>query len=332
MTATKEWTIGKVLSTSSGYWRGCTLQTAVRLGIFTAINDGRFSPADIAGIIDADERGTEYLLNALASMGLLIKEDGSYGNSTAAMELLSESSPKYIGHIILHHHHILDGWAQLDKAVKTGRPVKKRSYGKETERQSFLLGMFNLAMGIAPGVASQIDLAGRRRLLDLGGGPGTYAIHFCRANPGLTAVIYDRATTEPYAVKTVQQFGLEKRIEFAAGDFTVDPLTKGPYDVAWLSHILHGNGPDECQNIINKTTAAMEPGGLIIIHDFILNNSKDAPEFPALFALNMLVNNPNGRTYSEEEIDDMLRKAGVGNRAKHTFRGPNDSSIMYGFV
>jgi hypothetical protein len=326
----KEWSVGDLLSTSSAYWKGCALQAGVRLGVFSVIHDRCLPLADIAGKIRANERGAEYLLNALSAMGLLLKDGTRYSNSAAALEFLSIGSPKYMGHIILHHHHILDGWAQLDAAVKSGVPVEKRSYGEEVERESFLMGMFNLAMGTAPQVASQVDLAGRTRLLDLGGGPGTYAIHFCMANPDLTAVVYDRGTTEPFALQTVDRFGMKDRIAFAGGDFNLDPITGGPYDAAWLSHILHSNGPDDCRRIIGKTVDAMQPGGRIMIHEFILENTKDAPEFAALFSLNMLVNNPEGRSYAEAELMEMLADAGVKDITRHPFRGPNDSAILTG--
>lgn len=329
---TKNWTVGDLLATSSAYWKGCTLQAGVRLGIFTILDEGQLRLEEVAEKTDADRRGIEYLLNALAAMGLLVKENGHYADTPEAREFLSEKSEKYLGHIILHHHHILDGWAQLDKAVRKGAPVAKRSYGEEAERESFLMGMFNLAMGIAPRLASQLDLAGRTRLLDLGGGPGTYAIHFCLANPGLKAVIYDRPTTEPFARKTVARFGLSDRIDFAGGDFLEDPITGGPYDAAWLSHVLHSNDPEECRQIIAKTVQAMQPGGRIMIHEFILDDRKTAPEFAALFSLNMLISNPGGRSYSEGELRDMLSDAGVGNIILHPFRGPNESSILYGTV
>jgi cyclopropane fatty-acyl-phospholipid synthase-like methyltransferase len=192
--------------------------------------------------------------------------------------------------------------------------------------------MFNLAMGIAPRLSSQVDLTGRRRLLDLGGGPGTYAIHFCLANPDLSAVIYDRPTSKPFAMQTVEKFGLQDRIDFAGGNFNSDPITGGPYDAAWLSHILHSNSPEECQALLHKTAEAMDPGGLIMIHEFVLDNSKDSPEFPALFSLNMLVNNEGGRSYSEEELHIMLKSAGAKNIKRHSFQGPNDSAIIYGTV
>lgn len=328
----KEWTVGDLLGTSSAYWRGCALQAAVRLEIFTAIADQHMSSDKVAGLIEADRRGTDYLLNALCAMGLLRKEEALYCNTQETRKLLCKDSATYMGHIILHHHQILDGWAQLDEVVKTGEPAATRSYGEAIERESFLMGMFNLAMGIAPGLAEQIDLSSHHRLLDLGGGPGTYGIHFCLANPGLQAVIYDRPTTQSFAEETVEKFGLSDRIKFAGGDITTDTIPKGPYDVAWLSHILHSNGPESCQQIIDKTVAAMEPGGVIMIHEFILDNSKDGPEFPALFSLNMLVNNPEGRSYSEEELTAMLHHSGVKNVERHPFQGPSDSSILSGII
>ena len=327
-----EWSAADLLQTSSAYWRGCALQAAVRLDLFSVLGDERLTPEEIAQAIKADRRGTEYLLNALAAMGLLVKEEGQYVNTVSARELLDRSSPQYMGHIILHHHHILDAWARLNEAVRTGAPVDKRSYGEEVERESFLMGMFNLAMGVAPRVAAAVDLSGRRRLLDLGGGPGTYAVHFCRVNPELSAVIYDRPTTEPFARRTVHGFDMEGRIEFIGGDFTSDPVSGGPYDAAWLSHVLHSNGPETCRRIIGKTVEAMKPGGLIMIHEFVLDDDKDGPEFAALFSLNMLVNNPDGRAYSQGELTEMLAAAGVRSIVRHPFQGPNESAIITGIV
>ena len=328
----KEWNIGELLSTSTAYWRGCALQAGVRLNIFSTLHDQQMPLAEVAQRTSTDRRSVEYLLNALSAMGLLNQESKLYSNTGETRKLLCKDSPTYMGHIILHHHHILDGWAQLDEAVKRGTPVEKRSYGEAIERESFLMGMFNLAMGIAPKIADQVDLSAHHHLLDLGGGPGTYAIHFCLANPELNAVIFDRPTTKSFAMNTVTKFGLAERIKFAGGDITTDQIPGGPYTAAWISHLLHSNGPEQCQEIIDKTVAAMAPGGMIMVHDFILDNSKDAPEFPALFSLNMLVNNPSGRCYSEKELTAMLHNSGVKNINHHPFRGANDSSILYGTV
>ncbi|MBM9606122.1 methyltransferase [Desulfopila inferna] len=328
----KNWDVGKLLSVSSGYWKGCTLQAGVRLEIFSHIGGEQLTAEKIAARIGTDGRATEFLLNGLTALGLLVKEENYFSNTSFATAFLSRNSPKYMGHIILHHHHLLDGWAQLDKTVVTGGPVEQRSFGEEAERESFLMGMFNLAMELAPRIAEEVDLHGSKHLLDLGGGPGTYAIHFCLANPELQATIWDRPTTRPFAKKTVESFNLGERIFFIGGDLTADPVSGGPYDAAWLSHILHSNSEKECREIIAKTVAQMSPGGRIFIHDFILDNSKVSPEFAALFSLNMLINTSQGRSYSEEEIMAMMLDAGVSKIRRHTFSSPNDSSILFGVV
>ncbi len=322
-----EWKIEDLLSISNGYWKGCTLQTGVRLELFTLLSEKEMTLSEICAALDTDERGTELLLNALAGMRLLVKEGTNYKNTPFSLEYLTKPSVSYMGHIILHHHHLLDGWAQLDLAVKNGNPVKRRSYGDDIERESFLKGMYNVAMNSAPLVARQINLSGRKRLLDLGGGPGTFAIHFCLNNPDLQAIIFDRATTEPVARETVANFKLQQRIDFTPGDFTQDQITRGPYDVAWLSHILHSNDINTCQKILKAAIGVIEPGGLLFIHDFILDNNKNAPEYAAIFALNMLINNP-GRTYSEGEITTMLENGGARKVHRHSYQGPNESSIL----
>jgi len=326
-----EWTAGRLLGVSGSYWQACTLHAGVKLDIFTLIGTDEMNADQVAGALECDVRGISSLLNALSSMGLLVKKKGRYANTDASMSLLVKGSPRYVGYMVMHHHNLVEAWSHLDRAVRTGKPVRKTPVHDEEDRQSFLMGMFNLAMGIAPDLAKQVDLKGRNYLLDLGGGPGTYAIHFCMANPDLKATVYDLQTTRPFAEKTISEFGISDRIKFLAGDYVKDDVS-GAYDVAWLSNVLHGEGPNACRMIIEKTVSVLEPGGLLLIHDFVLNDTFDGPMFPALFSLNMLVNTDQGRSYSEGQIKKMLTNAGLKNIRRLPFKGPNESGIISGVV
>lgn len=157
-----EWNVGRLLDVSSAYWRGCTIQAAVRLKIFSWIGDTACSAEQIAEAAASSTEATRMLLNALASLNLLVKEGDSYTNTSFSRSYLTIGSESYMGHIILHHHHLVDGWAQLDRAVLTGGPIEKRSYGEQVERESFLMGMFNLAMGLAPEIAGRVDFSERK--------------------------------------------------------------------------------------------------------------------------------------------------------------------------
>jgi hypothetical protein len=321
---------GKLLQVSGFYWKTCTLHAGVKLDLFTVLGDKKHTCEEIADKINADPRALAMLLNALTAMELLVKDGDTWANTPQATLFLCKNAPRYIGHMIMHHQHLVESWSKLDQAVKTGSAVRGRmSTHSDESRESFLMGMFTLAMGMAPDMVPKIDLSGRRHLLDLGGGPGTWAIHFCRHNPNLSATVYDLPTTRPFAEKTISRFNMADRVEFLDGNYVENPIP-GSFDVAWLSHILHGEGMADCKQIIEKTVAALDSRGMIIIHDFILNDTMDGPLFPALFALNMLLGTQSGQAYSQHQITDMLDKAGVKKIHRLWVDTPNDSGIIMG--
>ncbi|NDY41744.1 methyltransferase [Dissulfurirhabdus thermomarina] len=328
-TPKQEPTPGPLLERSAAYWEACTLHAGVRLDVFSVISGGALAADEVARRVGGDVRGVTTLLDALAAMGLLEKDGDAYRNTETAALFLDRASPRYVGHIIRHHHYLVESWSRLPEAVLGGRPVRDRDHRTPEQRESFLMGMFNLAMGIAPRLCREIDIAGRRRLLDLGGGPGTYAIHFCLANPELHAVVFDLPTTEPFARRTIERFGVADRVTFRAGDFLRDDLG-GPYDVAWISHVLHSEGPAGCRRLLRKVASALEPGGLVLVHEFILDDHRAGPLFPALFSLNMLLGTPEGRSYTETELVDMLAEAGAADIRRLPFAGPNQSGIVAG--
>lgn len=326
------WNPQSLLGLSGKYWQTCTLHAAVKLDVFTRLGGESLGAEEIAERIEGDPRGVSMLLNALAAMGLLEKSERTYANTPSARAFLSRDSEQYIGHMILHHHHLVESWARLDQAVLSGNPVRERAtLAPEAFLESFLMGMHTLARHLAPRVAEALDLSGRKRLLDLGGGPGTYSVHFCLNNPGLGATVFDLPMSRPFAEKHIRDAGLADRVDFTGGNYLEDPLPAG-FDVAWMSHILHSDGPENCQRTVDKVVSCLEPGGLIVIHDFLLNDRLDGPLFPALFSLNMLVATPSGQAYAEGQVRDMLARAGVREIRRLPFAGPNDSGIVTGLT
>jgi SAM-dependent methyltransferase len=306
------------------------MHAGVKLDLFSILSRAPKTAAQMADELKADMRGLTMLLDALTAMHLLDKRGESYHATDAAALFLNRESDRYVGHMMMHHHYLVASWSQLDVAVKTGRPVRSGAGDPDDRRrEAFLLGMYNQASQQAPQIVQRVNLDGRRKLLDLGGGPGTYAIHFCHHNPQLEAVVFDLPTTRPFAERIIGRHELSERIQFMAGDYTEDALT-GRFDVVWLSHILHAEGPDGCRQLIAKAAAVMESGGMMVIHDFILADTMDEPLFPALFALNMLLGTNSGQSYSESQIRQMMEKAGLSKIERLAYQGPTDSSIMVG--
>ncbi len=326
-----EWNPGTLLEMSGAYWKTCTLHAGVKLDIFTVIGSDTLSGGKIADELGMEKRGLIMLLNALTALDLLVKTKETYGNTPESSVFLSRDSKQYIGYMILHHHHLAPSWVSMDKALIQGGPCQEAVVSAEEWRESFLMGMFNMGMSIAPGLAKELDLAGCRHLLDLGGGPGTFAIHFCLDNPGLTAAVFDLSTTRPFAEKTITRFKVSDRVSFIPGDYTDKQFSLDPeFDAAWLSHILHGESPEMAEKIVARAVSALKPGGKIFIHEFILNNTMDGPIFPALFSLNMFLGTKQGQSYSEKQLIDMLAAQGVKDIVRLDFTGPTQSGILTG--
>ena len=332
----KEWTGAELLKLSGSYWPCCALQAAVMLDVFTALDTaaGRMREDELALRLSCEGRSLGMLLTALVAMDLLDRDGTTLILPDGARRYLSRNSPEYVGFIIMHHADIMPAWTRLAEAVRGGTKTRERpstKTGNPEERKNFLMGMFNIAVAQAENVAATLDLSGRKRLLDLGGGPGTYAVYFCRANPQLSATIYDLPSSAPFARETVERFNLADRIDFAGGDFLKDALPTG-YDAVWLSQVLHGETPENAAALMRRGAQTLNPGGLLCVQEFIINDDRKGPVHPALFSLNMLVGTDGGQSYTQGEITAMMRQAGAAEIRRIDSGLPMGSGVLVGSV
>lgn len=323
-----------LLHASGMYWESCAIHAAVHLDVFTPLSGGPMTVTELADRTGCVPQSLDRLLTALCAMGLLIRQGETCELPPFSRDHLCRGNPGYLGHIVEHHRHLMPGWSKLDESVRENRPTRHRSSvdTEDTgERESFLMGMYNIANAQAERSVPHIDLSGRSHLLDLGGATGAYAIHFCRRNPGLSATVFDLPTTRPFAERVIADSGMADRISFAGGDFTTEDLPGG-FDVAWLSQILHGAGFDESANIVRKAAQSLVPGGLLLIQEFILDDNRSGPQHPALFDLNMLVGTPDGQSYTRQELAGFMRNAGLEDIRRLPLDLPQGCGIMAGTV
>jgi ubiquinone/menaquinone biosynthesis C-methylase UbiE/predicted transcriptional regulator len=277
--------------------------TANKYRIFDYL-EGRGRKADaLSKAIGTDRRATELLLNSLVAIGLLEKKGGNYRNAGVASRYLVKGKTDYQGDILRHNDVLWDNWSGLDEVVKTGRPNRKSH-----DHESFILGMHNLALQKVREVLKNIDLKGIKKVLDLGGGPGTYSLAFAKKKMEVT--LLDFPDTLRISKKVIASAGMEKEIRLLPGDFMKDELGSG-YDMIFISQILHAYGPDECIALIRKCRASLEKGGRVVLQEFHLDESRTSPLQGAVFAINMLVNTPRGRTYTPYEMSAWMNKAGL---------------------
>jgi len=308
MTGFREMT-GQINEITTGFVRSQVLMTANALNVFAALEEPR--PAeDVAQACATNPRGTRMLLDGLVALDLVTKSEGRYCNTPLASACLVPGGPAYQGHIIRHNQHGWATWAQLDEAVKTGAGVPKEGSERSPEElRDFILGMQDIAQLSAQEVLGALDLAPYKHLLDLGGGPATYATACLAAYPGMRATLFDRPDVIAIAREQVDPTDFAGRIDYLPGDMTTDDIGSG-YDLILISNIIHSFGPEQNRAIVKKCFDALEPAGRLIIKDFLVENDRSGPPFSLLFALRMLVHSGVGDTYTFAELAEWTRDAG----------------------
>lgn len=299
--------------------------TALELDVFTVVGCGA-SAAQVAQSIHADSRATEMLLNALVSLKLLDKRDGTFFNTLASARFFSEGSRDHARGGLMHTAHLWHRWSTLTECVRAGTSVEARSREDDWVK-AFIAAMDRNAKERAGAVVKAIGTGGIQRMLDLGGGSGAYSIAFARAIPGLNSEILDLGEVVPLAQENIRKAGLADRIATRVGDMLRDPLGKN-YDLILASAICHMFSPEENRELLQRAYDALAPNGKVVVQDFILEPSKTAPRAAALFSLNMLVGTQAGSSYSEPDYARWLRDAGFSDVRRERLPGP--SGLMIG--
>lgn len=295
-----------------GGWQPArVLMTANHLDFFTALGDEALTAEEVASRCGTHPRSTRTLLNACAALGILEKEGDLYRNSAEARESLVRGKPTYIGDAIAHEEDLWQPWGKLHEAVRTNQRVAERYHLVEQPdvHRNFIWAMHNWAMQVAPLLTEALDLSGRHQLFDAGGGPGTYSIFLVKRYPGLRAIVFDLPQTIEIAKEVIADSGVAELVTTRAGDYFKDDFGQGN-DVVLLSAILHSMGPERSKGLLQKTYDSLTSGGLVVVHEGLIDEEGTSPLRAVLFSLNMLVNTGEGQSYSGAEIMGLMEAVG----------------------
>ena len=286
------------------------LIAALELNLFTAIDAGTWTVPDLARKVKVSERGLAILCRNLAMAGLLKKNGETYRNSRLGATALNGQHPAYRGdYLQLIVSHWAD-WGRLLESVKSGLPLDHDEPDEPDYRRRFTWAMHHRTLETAPKVAAQIDLRGARTLLDLGGGPGTYAMAFLAKNPMLRATVCDRPAALDVAKEIAATHKAAARLSYVPLDIMMEDIP-GTYDVIWYSNVLHIYGPKDNQALFRRVLTALNPGGRLLIQDAFLHDRNGLfPEEASLFAVSMLLFTEKGNTYSAAATKAWLTDAG----------------------
>lgn len=282
------------------------ITVAGRTGVLRLLAEGApVTPAEIAEACGLDPLATGKVVRALAALGVAEADGDRY---VMPRELAGFFVPgeKDLSHFLEHSHDMYAGWGEnLETWLRDGEWTRQPRTPDGAAR--FAKAMQAMGGHVAERVARTLDISGRRRMLDLGGGVGHFAEAFCRANDGLEAVVLDTPTVAALGTERVAGTDMGGRIQFVGGDY-LEPTVDGTFDMVLLANVLHQEDAAGAARLVKRGAECQENGGMLAVLDFSIDEEQRENALGALFAVNM---RSFGDTYNAPTIEAWMKEAGL---------------------
>lgn len=308
---------------SKAFWESAALMSAVELGTFTAIAAGHNTIPSAAKAMGIEDLNAERLLTALTAMQLLSREGEAFANAPDVARFLVEGEPSYAGPWMLFGKPRWADWGQLTDRLKTPEADQRRlgmydeSFTVERARE-YHQATYSIGMGAARLFHRQVDLSGRTKIMDLGGGSGCYCIVAAQQYPELRAEVLDLRPVVVVTREYLEQNGVADRVTASACDFTTDTLPQDA-DVA----IMASNLPQYSRAIIAQVVArvhdALLPGGEFHLIGEMIDADRRGPLAPTLWGLSEALSRSTGLAHSTADCVGYFEAAGFENVTEQDF-------------
>lgn len=278
------------------------------------IHHGPSTSMQIAQALDLPVSSLERLLIVATSMQLLEKNNEKFKLRDEWIPFLSRTSLHYCGNKFLHYwKNSYKIFEYLIPAIKENAPqwnkimdcnttidsvYRNSIYHSLESTEDFLETMWSSGFIDSLDLCKQFSFAGYKKIIDLGGATGSFAIAALQQNPALYAEIIDFEQVEPYAKQKFSEYGLTDRASFYKGDIFQDTLKKG--DIYSIGYVLSDWPENYCLALIQKVYDSLPENGLIVILEKFFNEDKSGPYLTAMLNLTMLLEmHGTHRTVSE---------------------------------
>ena len=294
------------------YTESATLYAAIDLELFSHIEKGTDTIADLAIAMDVSALNAERLVVACQTMGLIETVDGRLRNAGDVARFLVMDKPGYSAPWMTFTRPDAPGWLKLSSHLRSKTPPTILGmYADLTvdQARAYHAATFSIGMGAGRRFARQVDLSHRRKLLDLGGGSGAYSINAVQANPDLSAVVLDLPPVVQVTAEYLASAGVADRVSTLGADFTADPMPNDVDVIVMASNLpLYDEGV--ISDVIARAYQALLPGGEMHLVGEMLNDDKSGPVDAAMWGLAEALNGGGGKAHTIASCRGFFQKAG----------------------
>lgn len=284
--------------------------SAGRLGLFEALAGGPLSAAELATKIESSVHGTATLADFLVTVGYLQKQGDSFANTASTQRWFTSMGQVDYTPGLLWTHEAWSMMGGLAESVRRGGPEKllwDSMVDQPQLGQLFSSYMGAFAADLGPDLLRHVPvLPSYRRLLDLGGSHGLHSIRFCQRYPQLNAVIVDMPSALTETGDEIERVQLSDRIRLSPG--TLQEHDWGcDNDLVFYLSVAHNHTAEENRLAIRQIGESLQPGGLLVIHEYVAETPLDA--LNAAFRLTLLLETGT-QTHAYADYCEWLNAAG----------------------
>lgn len=304
-----------LVALASGYWQSFAIGAAIELNIFQELALKEQNTDTLSKKLHCAPGHLQALLDALTGMGLLIKEAGKYALHPAQKAFLDPASPDNMLGAFAFNQDLAELWMKLPDCIRNGKPVLPDNphLGSDPARtRRFVEGMHSRAGLMARNLLPCLHPPAGSRILDVGGGPGTFSLKLAERDPSLQITVLDL----PPIVQAAAEIHADKPalacITFQAGDYHQAAY---PADLDYILYCgaLHQEPEAGLDGLMTKMKAALKPGGQLVVVDLMLDPDRSTPVYSALFEINMLLMRPSSKVHVSADFQNRLQKLGFKN-------------------
>lgn len=298
-----------IASLGAAFMASRLLFAANNLDLFASLADGPRTLDEIATSTGLPKRSAHVLLHALAALRVLERRGDRFANGKAAQTYLSGRGPlDQRPGLRLYEQMTYPLWEQFEQSLRTGKPGRPTNPSPEFGRL-FSEGVEAFTRPAAEALAGAYDFGPHRRVLDVGGGTGSYLLPILRRYPAISAVLYELPSSAEVARRRLSADPHGGRVEIMEGDALFDPLPRG-YDVVLLAVVIHLFNPERVQHLFRRLREVVRPGARLLIPDYWVDSTHTSPLFAALLSGTFLLLSGDGSSYSMEEVAGWLGATG----------------------
>ena len=297
-----------------------SVTATLELSIYETLATAPSGADELAAKLGLRSRRSEILLRMQVALGFLTLHMGRFHLSDTGRLYLLRASPFFWGHVWRNmndnptHRRLLEAVrqpaAQVAPEIGASPPAQAWESGQLGDELAGTIARFMHSHSLAAsvGLAVNADFSGTRRLLDVGGGSGCFAISLAQHWPDLNCTVMDLPAMCRLADQYISDAGVARRVDTRSVDMFREPWPRG-YDAIFFSNIFHDWSPETCAELAAKARAVLPSGGRICLHEMLLEDTGTGPRTAAAFSVLMLMGT-KGQQFTLAELKSILDGAG----------------------